>query len=488
VRALFFMSHPGHLRNFESTLRELAARGQHVHVAFDREKEGLSGQDTLVAALDAEHESLTFGPAPALERGEEDALVARQLRALLDYLRYLDPRYETASRLRRRAAHEVPKPLFRVLEKVGNRRRVRDALAGLERSILPRKSATRFIDERRPDLVLVTPLLDFGSPQLDYLRAAKSLGIPTCLCVASWDNLTNKGLLHELPTAVTVWNEDQRREAVELHGVPADRVAVVGAQAYDHWFGRQPSRTAAELVELAQLPPGRPFVLYVCSSPFLAPKEGKWVARWARALRTSPHRSVREAGLLVRPHPLSPLDAPGLEGIEGLSVWPREGRNPVDDVTRADYFDSIAHAAAVVGLNTSAMIEAAIAGRPVLTVIRPEFPDGQVGTLHFRYLTAENGGPAVATRSLAEHTRNLADALAGKAEPATAFVVRFVRPHGLDEPATPRLVDALEQAAAAPVETPDRVPAAARAARPLLVLGGSIGLLLRGRRALRAAR
>ena len=42
--------------------------------------------------------------------------------------------------------------------------------------------------------------------------------------------------------------------------------------------------------------------------------------------------------------------------------------NPVDTASRADYFDSIYHAAAVVGINTTAQIESAIVGRPVHTL------------------------------------------------------------------------------------------------------------------------
>ena len=49
-------------------------------------------------------------------------------------------------------------------------------------------------------------------------------------------------------------------------------------------------------------------------------------------------------------------------------------------------FRLLCHSAAVVGLNTSAMIEAAIVGRPVLTVLLPEFRDNQEGTVHFHYL------------------------------------------------------------------------------------------------------
>ena len=480
MNVLFFMTHPGHLRNFEPAFRELARRGHRVHAAFDRDKEGLSGQRSLVTGL-ADHDELTFGPAPVPERDEEWTLVGWQLRAMLDYLRYLEPPYAGAARRRERAARQVPHPLTTALDALGGRTRVKGALSALERSVPPRDSVLRFISSHKPDLVLATPLLDLGSPQLDYLRGARSLGIPTGLCVASWDNLTNKGLLHDVPTVVTVWNEDQRREAVGLHGVPAGRVAVTGAQAYDRWFGRRPSRTREELIEHVGLPPGRPFVLYVASSQFLAPDEPRWIARWARAVRDG----GSGAGILVRPHPLSPIGADDLERLEvmdGVAVWPRGGQNPVDDVTRADYFDSLAHAAAVVGLNTSAMIEAAIIGRPVLTVVRPEAETGQLGTLHFHYLLADEGGPARPASSLEQHVEQLNAALDGTGGPATTeFVARFVRPHGLDQPATPRLVDALEQAASQPVERPDPVPLPARAARPLLALAGALGIRLRRR-------
>ena len=41
------------------------------------------------------------------------------------------------------------------------------------------------------------------------------------------------------------------------------------------------------------------------------------------------------------------------------------------------------------GVNTSAMIEAAILGRPVLSVLAPEFAATQEGTVHFHYLLPE---------------------------------------------------------------------------------------------------
>jgi hypothetical protein len=53
---------------------------------------------------------------------------------------------------------------------------------------------------------------------------------------------------------------------------------------------------------------------------------------------------------------------------DAVGIWPRAGANPVDSEARADYYDSMFHSVAVVGVNTSALIESGIVGRPVFTV------------------------------------------------------------------------------------------------------------------------
>ena len=68
----------------------------------------------------------------------------------------------------------------------------------------------------------------------------------------------------------------------------------------------------------------------------------------------------------------------------------------------------------MVGLNTSAMIEAAIVGRPVLTVLLPEFRDNQEGTVHFHYLLDGPEALLRASRSMQEHARELAALLEGR--------------------------------------------------------------------------
>ena len=126
-----------------------------------------------------------------------------------------------------------------------------------------------------------------------------------------------------------------------------------------------------------------------------------------------------------------------------MSVW---GGNPVTEQARADYFDSLAYSRAVVGLNTSAFLEAAIAGRPVLAILPDEFRDNQEGTLHFGYLSTVGGGLLRTSRTLAEHCVQLSQELAASGDRVghDAFIRAFVRPHGLDMPATPVFADAVE--------------------------------------------
>jgi hypothetical protein len=84
------------------------------------------------------------------------------------------------------------------------------------------------------------------------------------------------------------------------------------------------------------------------------------------------------------------------------------------------------------------MVEAAILGKPVLSLMTGEFAATQQGTLHFHYLLPENGGFLRVARSLDEHVVQLTSALhnpdVSRAE-TQSFVRSFLRPRGLDVPA-----------------------------------------------------
>jgi hypothetical protein len=212
-------------------------------------------------------------------------------------------------------------------------------------------------------------------------------------------------------------------------------VEVVGAPSFDRFFSQ------VEELDAPRSGDGRKTIVYAGSSSNVAPDEPDVFARWLEAVRASDDPAVRDAWVRVRPHPGSGpwrTWSPPADPLVTLEQWPRHDRHHLAPL--------LAAADVVVGLNTSAELEAAIVGRPVLTIEVGEFAPGQEGSSHFRYLLAEQGGFVEAARSLDEHVDQLRRALAedALAEQRSRFIERFVRPRGLDRPAGPELADEIE--------------------------------------------
>jgi hypothetical protein len=505
-RFLFFMLHAGYLRFYRPAIEVLAARGHEVHLAFTQlEKD--PGDGALAAAL-ATTPGVTYEEAPLRGRNDGWRPLAALVRSLVDLGRYMDPRYEDAPALRARMAKKLTRHVstagrvdpvtagvtlraVRFLERHSSERWRRAVVGGLgvvERAIPTSRRVDAYLRERRPDAVLVTPVIEFASGQVEYLKSARQAGIPCGVAVASWDNLTGKGLIRVVPDLVLVWNDLQVEEAVSMHGIPRERVVTTGAPKFDEWFERRPSSSREEFLARVGLAPG-PFVLYACSSAFIAPDEVPFVERWLGAVR---ERLGGEVGVLVRPHPQNARqwDGVDLSRFGNVALWPRGGAQPDAGDARAGFFDSLWHSAAVVGINTSALIEAAILGKSVLTPRVPEFEGTQEGTLHFRYVMADNGG-FVHVGELDEHLAALADVLAhgeAHAERTRRFVESFVRPYGLDRAAAPIMADAIEALAElspAPVRRSPGDRLLGLALTPIAVAASVVGSAserLRGRR------
>ena len=452
MKILFTTSHFGFLRNFEPTIRILAERGHTIHLVADR-GEHIGGTRT-VEGLVRDHPSSIFhsrGPSP---RGRSWNAFGTGVRRSLDYWRYVNPRYDDAPDLKARAATQSVKGAVAISElpMLGGSFSMRCLMSvgrAVERAVPPAKEVVRFLGTERPDVVLITPLLYFGSSQVDYVRAARLLRIPSVLCVGSWDHLTTKGLIHDIPDRVTVWNEVQAAEANQLHDVPAGRVVVTGAQAYDRWFVGTPHTTRDEFCGQLGFDPSRNILLYVCSSGFITPYEVNFVEQWLQGVRGHPNAMLREANVLIRPHPQNFSQWDGVDFMKygSVAIWPRAGANPVDDEARAAYFDSMYFSAGVVGVNTSALIESGIVGRPVFTVLTKEFSGKQEGTLHFQHLRKVSGGLLQVGTNLDEHFKQIEVSLEAGHEDQSrrrSFLESFVRPHGLDRPAGPILADAIE--------------------------------------------
>jgi hypothetical protein len=445
VKVLFAALHHAQFRNFDSVVRELAARGHQVHLTSE-EPESLGGQQ-LVDRLAAEQPGITSDLLPSLD-DEPWFDAARRLRVALDYVRALEPRYPDKLRIR---AEERTARIVRWATRTPlvGRPATRAALTRFERLMPASERTVEYLRRHSPDVVVLTALTYARSQQLDLLKAARALTLPVAAAILSWDHLSSKALVHISPDMVLVWNDVQRQEAVDMHGLSGERVVATGAQCYDHWFVKKPERSREEFCRAMGLRADRPFVLWVHSAltPTPNPPEPELVVRWIEALRAHPDPRLRELGVLVRPHPERMKEWKGVR-LDGFQNVAFHGRNPIDRSARDDYFDSLYYSASVIGLVTSAFLEAAIVGRPVLTFTLPEYRMHQDEMIHFRYLTTVNGGVLRKAPDLETHFRQLAESLETadrRDERNVRFLQGFVRPQGLDAPATPAFVDALER-------------------------------------------
>lgn len=454
MKILFLMEHFGSIRLYESVVRLLAEKRHDVHLVSNRKDKSPVMQKT-VENLAAEYPTVSWSHCVTSEQVDYSIWLglANVGRIFLDYLRFLYPQYNNTPKLHQRARERVPDILVSltrlwIFRNSVSLRLLTAFLKMMERAIPSNQGIERFLEGHQPDVILITPLVLLGADQLDYLKSAKALGMRTIWCVGSWDHLSSKGWARILPDRITVWNETQKMEAMKMHGIPPDRIVVTGAQCYDQWFEWKPSRPREEFCRTVGLAPDKPFLLYVASALFPeSPSEPEFARKWIQQIRSSDSTRLKEAGILIRPHPIriDEWEKFDFSEFENLAFW---GSFPVDTDAKCDYFDSLYYSAAVVGLNTSTFIEAGIVGQPVYTVLLPEFWENQEGTLHFPYLLHVNGGLLHASRSLDEHLLQLSEIFSGsgeKSEKSRRFIDAFVCPQGHGVPATPIFVDAVEQ-------------------------------------------
>lgn len=443
---------PYYLRFYDTAFAELVRRGHRLVLIGPR-----NGEQKLTEALrDGRSVELRARPAPA---APEIASAARLLRLARDTARFLSPELASADASRERALRRLAWAFSRASRGDDRLATLDLTLTGreeatlnrtfetLERLLPPDEALCSLLRDARVDVVAEISRISLGGEQAELVKAARSVGVPSAVLVYSWDNLTNKGLLHVAPDRLFVWNDVQVEEAVRLHGVRHESIAAVGAPRFDSFFERRPSVPRAELLHEHGLDPASPTILYLGSSGFVAPREPEFVLRWIAALRQAPP-PLAGANVLVRPHPGTIGEGAwdSVAGV-GVAVAAAEHRGREQDL-----LDQLTAADAAVGLNTSAEIEAAIVDRPVLTVrAGTEVAPGQGGSIHFGHLLQQNDGFVEVADDLDEHVLQLAAAIADDplAAARRAFVEAFVRPCGRDRPVGPILADAIERLARA---------------------------------------
>jgi len=462
MRVLMVAQHVNFFRNLDTIMRELCARGHEVtflhgtrledprlepQIARKKKKAIFMGRG--LKAVESEIDGVVSGyrPEPP-ERWHRLLMLGRQVVNRAIYLRGGHPSPE---RVVSSLEKDMPPALVARIGTPRWRRFLSRPLAlrawrWIEAAGPPSETLVSLLRHVDPHVMLVAPTIWPKSPvEADYFRAAHSLGIPTIGYVNSWDNLTSKGTVHVMPDVYIVWNEPLAQEAVELHDLPAASIRVTGAPHVDRFFTMRATVSAEQVQHEMGCAPDRPYVVFLCSSRTLIASEVDLVTRLADALALRFPQGAPT--LVVRPHPTNP--DPWAEYVHpGVAVHPRLGDQADSPESWQHYFNQLAHASCVFGLNTTAFLEAVVVDRPCLTIVADEFWASQARTGHFRHLL--KGDFMEVSRDAAEVADRVSRILDGadeKRDGRREFTRWFLRPCGLDRAVSPIVADVIERAA-----------------------------------------
>jgi hypothetical protein len=373
-------------------------------------------------------------------------------RELLSYISYLE-RSDQSSYYLTRWRRYLPFPIkniahTKMVRQILIRNSIKASLTRFEKKVPPDRNICKDLLNRRPDVLVATPINLRASEEVEYIKAANALNIPTVVPVLSWDNLTTKGIFHIIPDLTLVWNEMQRLEANSIHSVPYNQIVVTGSPFFDKWFHND--GILEDRVQFCQrigIDPHRQYLLYLGSTNRIAPDEDLLIKDVCNRIKRHSEPRIRELGLLVRPHPTNTTNYTKLND-EGLVVWPKHWALPETKESQRDFYNTIYHCMLTIGINTSGMIDAIINDKPCITILTERYRATQEQATHFQHLLKAN--VLEVARSVEEAVEKTIRILNGDdalRQQRQDFVKNFVRPRGLNRQAGEVAARAIEMIA-----------------------------------------
>jgi hypothetical protein len=156
----------------------------------------------------------------------------------------------------------------------------------------------RLLQDFRPDVMILSMVqTHMVTP---YALAAHRVNVPILGINGSWDQPTTKGPVVPGVSRFLVQNAIVREELVRYHGIPEDRVALIGWLQMDA-YTRVGETESADQLRRFDLPAGTRYILFAANAPRLGSHEPKIVRELAAAIRSGAFGSG--VVLLCRCHP-----------------------------------------------------------------------------------------------------------------------------------------------------------------------------------------
>ena len=445
MKVLFVLGSIGNFNAFEDVIRRLCRASHDVRILYGETKSETKKTymtDRTLRALQTEMENCESGPLLLRRKWSRLLNISRRL---LSRTPYLHPQHPSPWFVNYNK--DFSQRIQTVLDTAPVKALLRSTwfqwcLRKVEVLIPPDGAILRWVEENRPDVVVASPCMYLVQHEAEYLKAANVLGIPTIMALFSWDHLMVKGTFNIIPEWVFLWNQVLRADAVRFHGMPRDKIFLTGTPHFDTWFDMQPSLNRVEFCRRVGLDPSKPFVAYLCSSLFS--NEVKFFKEFVKAISKDP--TTHDLNVLVRPYPSRAKMWENFED-ERVVVWPKDATIPDAPEAKHDYFHTFYHSIAVAGISSTAFLEAAVVDKPCLTIMTDTHRFEQ-SFGHFNYLLeADFLEKAFSLPEAASILAAILDGADAKEGNRHRFVRDFIRPLGLDKPASLVMAKAIETVA-----------------------------------------
>ncbi|GMV32860.1 MAG: hypothetical protein DCC59_00095 [Chloroflexi bacterium] len=439
--------------SIDDAVRELRRRGHEIVIVLGQDKESHIPDDALQKAA-TDLPDLKIEP---LTRRRILPKIVRFIRELLNYAYVLDREEERRWDAKNWGRFFHPS-VWKVVSSAFGKKSLknpifRKTLRLIEKMIPVAPEIRQHVKTLQPDVLVALPLISGDSRESEYVQAAGALGIPTVFSMFSWDNISAKGTFHSRPDRHIVWNRPLAEELSRLHNIPSERIHITGAPRFHRLIGNTNGfiLPREEFCRNAGFEPAQKYILYVGSTYLLdsnvqkSLSEDALILNIADALTHNPQ--TRDVRILVRPHPVNTRIIPALKDAArpNVTVFPSPGELPDTDEKRRMFYNSIYHSLAVVGVNTTAFLEASALDRPCITIISKEYGETQQ-LVHFHHL--EEGGFLEKANHAEDVARIAANVLAGAdrlAPQRREFVRNFIEPLEPGRSAVEVYADLVEQ-------------------------------------------
>lgn len=246
---------------------------------------------------------------------------------------------------------------------------------------IPDDYGKELFEKYKPDLLFAPNMFSYEDGRL--LKRAKKLGIKTVTTVKSWDVLTTKAFTRVLADKILVFNEHNKKEAIEIGDYKPDQVVVTGFPQFDIYTKKEILLSREEFFKKIGADPLKRLILY--ASP------GDWKNPYDFEVLLGLHKAIMDGKIkkpvqvLIRLHPkyfnkseylkslpYFVLERPGtyltrgteisLEGADQVYNWTFTGQDIIH------LANSLYHSDVTINTESTMTLDAAVFDKPIILI------------------------------------------------------------------------------------------------------------------------